>query len=332
MARYQAVNLAYLPNKKIIFIILFILIIFAGWFYVSAHKSKQEEYIANKDNNALAVVVDKTSQYDADTDADGLKDWEEALWKTDPKKADTDGDGTNDNEEITLGRDPLKAGPNDTISDKEDLVAQEKALADSKQNTMTAIYARKFMNDYLMLKTQKGTLEDSDKKQLVDSFMSNIKPLEVEDKYKLSSLKTTQDELEEAIKKYADEMKKLFIDDHHTFIDDNAMFKVLLKKLKEKDSDYGEEVLGLNYSASMYSWLAGQMFLITTPASLAKEHIEATNGFNNMAVGLAGMALVPSDSVMAMAGFKLQEEQIKRANSAIKNIQTFFSKYGIFVF
>ena len=74
----------------------------------------------------MAVAPEQTNQLDKDTDGDGLKDWEELLWKTDPNKMDTDGDGTPDGEEINLGRNPLKAGPNDKISDKEDLVAQEK--------------------------------------------------------------------------------------------------------------------------------------------------------------------------------------------------------------
>src|SRR3989338_5773509 len=150
MARCRAVILAYLPNKKILFLLVFILLIFAGWFYFSDYKNKQIQYIAEQEKSPLAVVLEQTSQLDADSDADGLKDWEELLWKTDPNKEDTDGDGINDNEEITLNRNPLKAGPNDKISEKEDLVAQEKAVSDSNQNTLTAAYARKFLTEYLL--------------------------------------------------------------------------------------------------------------------------------------------------------------------------------------
>ena len=45
-----------------------------------------------------------------DSDHDGLRDWEEVLWKTDSKIADTDGDGTNDGDEVKAGRNPLIAG------------------------------------------------------------------------------------------------------------------------------------------------------------------------------------------------------------------------------
>jgi hypothetical protein len=49
------------------------------------------------DTSAANVIRDREG--DVDTDLDGLKDWEEALWGTDPKNPDTDGDGTADGRE-----------------------------------------------------------------------------------------------------------------------------------------------------------------------------------------------------------------------------------------
>lgn len=51
-----------------------------------------------------------------DTDTDGLKDWEEKIYGTDPAKTDTDGDGTPDGEEIKTSRNPLRAGPDDALA------------------------------------------------------------------------------------------------------------------------------------------------------------------------------------------------------------------------
>ncbi len=48
-----------------------------------------------------------------DSDNDGLKDWEENLYKTDLLNPDTDGDGYLDGEEINSGHNPLVKGPND---------------------------------------------------------------------------------------------------------------------------------------------------------------------------------------------------------------------------
>ncbi len=57
-----------------------------------------------------------SSIHTADTDGDGLPDFEERLRGTDVEKPDTDGDGTSDGEEVTLGRDPKRAGPDDILA------------------------------------------------------------------------------------------------------------------------------------------------------------------------------------------------------------------------
>ena len=165
MARRRAVVLAYLPNKKILFFLIFILLIFAGWFYFSGYKNKQAQDIAEKEKSPLAVVTDQTNQLDKDSDADGLKDWEELLWKTDPNKADTDSDGTNDNEEITLNRNPLKAGPDDKISEKEDLVAQEKSRFGQQSKHSNRRLRQTIFNGIFVAQTAKRRIDRRRQKQ-----------------------------------------------------------------------------------------------------------------------------------------------------------------------
>lgn len=51
-----------------------------------------------------------------DTDNDGLKDWQEELFKSDPLNPDTDGDGYLDGEEINSGFNPLVKSPGDKLT------------------------------------------------------------------------------------------------------------------------------------------------------------------------------------------------------------------------
>ncbi|MCR4311641.1 MAG: hypothetical protein NUV54_03715, partial [Candidatus Taylorbacteria bacterium] len=99
-----------LPSKKILQLALVLGII--GLFtYFFVYKTKKEVYTA-----PLTVQKSEESPLLAkDSDSDGLKDWEEQLWKTDPLNPDTDGDGTPDGAEIKSGRNPLVAGPNDKL-------------------------------------------------------------------------------------------------------------------------------------------------------------------------------------------------------------------------
>ena len=52
----------------------------------------------------------------ADVDNDGLPQWEEEIYGTDPQNKDTDGDGTPDGEEVRNRRNPLVRGPDDLVS------------------------------------------------------------------------------------------------------------------------------------------------------------------------------------------------------------------------
>ena len=68
-------------------------------------RSVTAQQTVEKTDPALLAEVSR------DTDSDGLKDWEEVLWKTAPQNADSDGDGMPDGAEVAAGRDPNKKGP-----------------------------------------------------------------------------------------------------------------------------------------------------------------------------------------------------------------------------
>ena len=61
------------------------------------------------------VMFPIASQPDADPDNDGLKNWEEDTYRTDPRNPDTDGDGYLDGEETASGYDPTIPAPNDAL-------------------------------------------------------------------------------------------------------------------------------------------------------------------------------------------------------------------------
>jgi len=89
-----------------------------------------------------------------DSDGDGLKDWEEAIFHTDPHNPDTDGDGTPDGEEVRLGRDPLKPNTSKDPAHPNDLMASSTPLAAISQNgsinpalNMTEQFSRSLLPD-----------------------------------------------------------------------------------------------------------------------------------------------------------------------------------------
>ena len=100
-----------LKIKKSNLIILPVAIIFAvGLILFIGAYSKKDAFSQYTLWGAKATTVESQS---IDTDNDGLKDWEENLYKTDLLNPDTDNDGYFDGEEINSGHNPLVKGPND---------------------------------------------------------------------------------------------------------------------------------------------------------------------------------------------------------------------------
>jgi len=95
-----------LPLATIILAIVFAigLIIFIGAF------SKKDAFSSLSLWGGSETIIESSVK---DSDNDGLKDWEENLYKTDPLNSDTDADGYLDGEEINSGHNPLVKGPND---------------------------------------------------------------------------------------------------------------------------------------------------------------------------------------------------------------------------
>lgn len=96
-------------KKFIIFIIFVLLILTAGFLRLKYGNNKIESVFTDEDNTT------KEDLFSKDTDADGLKDWEEILWKTDINNLDTDTDGTSDGDEVSSNRNPLVIGPDDKL-------------------------------------------------------------------------------------------------------------------------------------------------------------------------------------------------------------------------
>ncbi len=109
---------SYLPSRKFAIIALALLLAVGGLFlFFGGEAMRRKTADAPQKEIVSGAVRGKNSQKDSDND--GLKDWEEVLWKTDPQNPDTDGDGTPDGEEVKLGRDPTIPAPGDKIAEAE---------------------------------------------------------------------------------------------------------------------------------------------------------------------------------------------------------------------
>jgi hypothetical protein len=78
---------------------------------------KTQGTFANIFKEGKKIFVPVASEPDSDPDNDGLKNWEEEVYKTDPRDPDTDKDGYTDGEEVLSGYNPLIKAPDDALED-----------------------------------------------------------------------------------------------------------------------------------------------------------------------------------------------------------------------
>jgi len=79
--------------------------------------SEQLSQILEQSKKTVTGCQPKPEDKTKDSDNDGLMDWQETTWKTDPCKPDSDGDGYLDGEEVASGYNPAIAAPNDELPD-----------------------------------------------------------------------------------------------------------------------------------------------------------------------------------------------------------------------
>ncbi|MDO8560886.1 MAG: hypothetical protein Q7R91_01585 [bacterium] len=146
-----------------------------------------------------------------DSDNDGLKDWEEKIYATDPANADTDGDSTPDGQELKDGRNPLKPGPDDKL---------EIPLPQPENNNKTELLASSIASKSLtkiVIQAANGesvnnALDEFKDPKEIDNLIASLgkeQPLDKVIQPQLKELITTADNSPEAVKKYFNTIAKI---------------------------------------------------------------------------------------------------------------------------
>lgn len=187
-------------------IIMGVLVLFVGvsigMYLVLKSKSSQADFLEEMARNI---------QPEEDLDHDGLKNWEEEIYKTDPNNPDTDHDGYLDGEEVATGFDPTKPAPNDVLGQAD--ISQERPEPGNLTETLSYILGQQMEEDVFALASLQDTtilnqlLEQNANESLNQALEKTLSPFLIEfiPPYKQQNHKliTTNDNSLEAIRFYA---------------------------------------------------------------------------------------------------------------------------------
>jgi hypothetical protein len=317
--------LDYLPTKKFILIGLSLLIIGGGFLIFSkTQKIKISEKLPIHGNGNNPIIAEEIAK---DSDNDGLKDWEEALWETNPNNPDTDGDKTPDGQEIKEGRNPLVPGPNDKLPK----FKPENTKSSSEiplPSSLTDALSRELFTQYWLAKQQSGgEISKEDATQIARSFADSIQNFGEVNKvenYLKSDIKIADNDRVETIKDYGNNLGFII----RKYFDPLPESEIFIFKRAAENEDKAE-LKKLEPLASAYRQTVKEMLSLETPPSFSDSHLELINHFNIIAQEIDMMQKLIEDPSQALLAVQQYQKEAEATQKILGDINTYFSENGI---
>lgn len=302
----------FLPSGKFLLILASIIIalgiIFGTPTLLNYYKNKK---VVTVSNNDLQVSVKEFMA--VDTDQDGLLDWEETLWKTNPKNPDTDGDGATDGEEIKLNRDPLKANtalknatPNDRID--EQIIAEGKRDQEEYNKlTDTEKFSRELFSEYVVAKNENDgrPLDNTTKMEILNKVVDKTNGTTV-NKYITADIKNVADMSVVSIKNYGNRLGEILIQYSVEGTGDELV--IIQQALDQED----ETILkSLSPIIKNYKNMVTGFLTLSVPKDFINIHLQMVNNFYNVIISLESMQNFFTDPVRGVGSIQTYQDAFK---------------------
>ena len=317
----------FLPSKKLL-VFLGITLMVLGCFvlFFKFKNNKVTYFLSNESEEEIIKMVSEINQQTLknDSDGDGLKDWEEILWKTDPQNPDTDGDGVDDNTEILAKRNPLIAGPDDLLSENiTTFINTQDDLEYDKPLTQTDILSRELFTGYVALK-QNNQLGAAQEEQFISNLViKSLSPNTILVKnYTIDDLNISNENNDEIIQQYADRLMAIIkLGDN---LEDEA---VLIKTIVETKSK--SELKKLNSNIEIYKEMQEQLLSLKTPLIISSIHLKGINSLGNLINDVSNMLLIFEDPVAGLKGVENYFDSLLSLSTNIIYTIDYFNKNNI---
>ncbi|MFQ5662084.1 MAG: hypothetical protein ACE5F2_02430 [Candidatus Paceibacteria bacterium] len=312
-----------LSGKKLRLVIFGLLLVMAIGFLVSQpNRSRYEgkELLLSNKNIDTKVLNNINKK---DTDNDGLKDWEEELWNTDPNNPDTDEDGTKDGDEVDAGRNPNLTGPDDEY--QEDVFIKQRQQDFLDENfTETEKLSQNLFGNYLLKRSSSKQLTEKDKSDLINSALQDISNLEIQVKqYTISDISVSNDSSKIFTKNYGNKLGDIIL--KHSFKTDNEL-TIFNRSLTNDDKD---EIKKLDLIINGYKDILKDALVVVVPIDATEEHLTFVQGIALIISSIENMRVIYDDPVRAMAGLEEHRKGAILLTEAFNNMELYFKDKDI---
>lgn len=269
-----------------------------------------------KDGDAQKVSLTVSELIQNDSDKDGVADWEETLWGTDPRKADSNDDGISDFEEIKQKKESLSAKNNTEGSETTD-------AADD--------FARGIFASIISLK-ESNNLNENSINNLAGSIAGEAKertalPNFIEEK-SLQTIELTK----ESNRKYLTQVQSvIFEHEKQGMGTEYQSFSNYLKdsSTPREDVTSSPDLQKLGSIGDTYQDLAQKLSKIPTPTKYASLQTSIINSAYNTGTGLKNISTATPGSIDAMVGAVQYKKYSSEYDFNIQSLATLLIQNGI---
>jgi len=236
----------------------------------------KEERAGETSTDALTVVAANSPESDAqfDTDGDGVPNWKEALFGTDPNNPDTDGDGVSDGDEIAQKSNATAYGVEPV---------EEGAYSAPRALPPTDALARELFVAYAAAKQNDGTIDSAEIRSAVNDLIANNAP-ETDSPPQPYALADVNIEDDVPAKAYAGGVEQALRASRQVREYELSVFARVVETKSH------EEAAKLSATANIYRGIADALMALDTPSSVAPEHVALANSLVALAYEIDRLA------------------------------------------
>lgn len=236
-------------------------------------------------NEILSDLVNR------DTDGDGILDWEESLWGTDPSKKDTNDDGILDNIEIAKIKSEEDAG-GEINEDSQEIEAL----------TETDKFSRELFSTIAAL-SQNGPLDQATIDKLSNSLAEQIKNPPIQKIFSPSELKVINDDSVQAVKNYDNALRNLY----EKYPPGRTVIDVLQDFIMDEENVDITALSELDPINTQVQGIIADLVKINVPESLAFLHLDIINILQRLSENISDIQLFDTDVVVALGAISQYE-------------------------
>jgi hypothetical protein len=306
-----------LRNWRIGTAVLFALVLVVGSYLASRGPVAR----ASTESELLGALATR------DSDADGLKDWEEALYGTSPTNPDTRGLGMNDGEAVKNGLIVPKAIADVAVATSTlDTDFSVDGVPPPADGTLTAAFAQSFFATYLSAKEAKGDAELTEA-ELQDISSEALSALSATIKA-APNFKTEKDinvsgAGAAALSQYAATAEGVLLSNRGPAAGELSYLKILIE---EKDPRAIEMLVALS---KMYRQTAIGLSQIEVPQEVVSDHVLLVNAYMRLSEIINDFARANVDPLAGALALQLYPEAVLALGNAYKQIGALYERMAI---